>query len=123
MLFWQCRSGFQRTVGPASLAATGGLAIIGNPLMFANQDDLPLSHLSAAVPLGPTRLAFTAGGSWKTARNPARFETALSVEGHCPHLSGLSATAGLTPAAPDWAVTAWLGRGWGCGTDDASSAR
>jgi hypothetical protein len=100
--------------GSLDWSTTAGLAILGNPLRFANQDDVPLAWAAAGLPVGPVRLGARAGGELATARNPARMEAALGAETVCPTLSGLEASAGLTPAAADWSVRAWVGWGAGC---------
>ncbi len=104
----------RRALGDLALGATAGLAIVGNPLMFANQDDLLITHLSGSLPAGPLRISADVGGSWATSRNPARMAAELGAEGRCPWLGGVAAGAGLTPAAADWMARVWLGWGWGC---------
>lgn len=105
-------------LGPLTLGLTGGLAILGDPLQFANQDDIGLSWATATLPVGPVVVSGRAGGAWPTGRNPGRLEAGLGVEGQCPWLFGGEATAGLSPAAPDWGLRAWAGWGWGCPRPD-----
>ena len=110
-LFW-LRS--RSEMGPLDVGLTTGLAILGNPLQFANQDDVPLSWLDLSLPLGPVRLDGRVGGGWATSRNPSRMEASLGVEGRCPWLMGARALLGLTPAAPDWGAQVWFGWGLSC---------
>ena len=92
----------------------GGLAILGNPLQFANQDDVPLTWLDLSIPVGGVRVDTRVGGGWGTSRNPARMDASLGVEGGCPWLMGARALAGLTPAAADWGGQLWVGWGLSC---------
>lgn len=98
-------------LGPAWLALTGGVAILGDPLRFAAQDDGALLWLHGAAPLGPVGLRASVGGAFATAANPARLRATLGVEGRCPWLYHASVEAGLTPAAADLGLA--LGIGWG----------
>lgn len=104
-----------RRVGYWHLAAVGGLSVLGNPLRFANQDDVPLGWLE----LTHTQAAFMAraraGGGFETSRNPARLEASLGAEVGCPWFGGAQGSAGLTPAAPDYGVRLTTGWRWGCG--------
>jgi hypothetical protein len=100
--------------GPVEIGLTAGLAIIGNPLQFANQDDVPLTWLDLSVPLGSLQLSGRVGGGWATSRNPARLDSSLSIEAGCPWLVGTRAVLGLTPAAPDWGSQVWVGWGLSC---------
>lgn len=110
-LFW-LRS--RSELGAVDVGLTTGLAILGNPLQFANQDDVPLSWLDVSMPIGPVRVDGRVGGGWATSRNPSRMEASLGVEGACPWLMGARAIVGLTPAAPDWGAQAWIGWGLSC---------
>ena len=100
--------------GTTRVAIVGGLDILGNPLRFANQDDVPLSWLQVTHGLGPLSLSSRIGGGWATSRNPARHELDFAVEGSCPWRMGAEGVLGLTPAAPDWGVRLWVGWGSGC---------
>lgn len=44
-------------------------------------------------------------------------EAAAGLETHCPLQLGAEAAGGLTPAAPDLSVRAWLGWAWSCPGD------
>lgn len=86
-----------------------GLGILGNPHRFANQDDVPLLRARVERAVGPVRLAPWLDADLATSRNPARVQVggeALAGERAFVVLGG---AAGLTPAAPDWSVTAGLG--------------
>lgn len=95
-----------------------GLAVLGNPLRFANQDDVP--EVRATVSWAPS-LGVGAGGyvnaDLQTARNPARVVAGAWVRGVVPVSRGsryagfaeLGGGAGLTPAAPDGVVTFSIG--------------
>lgn len=96
----------------------GGLAVLGNPLRFANQDDVP--QVRAAVNAAPWR-GIGAGAyvnaDLATARNPARVVTGAWVRGGVPLARGSRYTgfvevgggAGLTPAAPDGVLALSIG--------------
>lgn len=108
-----------RALGPLRLDGALGLAILGNPLRLANQDDQPLVGLVAAwapAPAArwPIEVHARGGGSLRTPRNPARTEAAVGLELACPLALGLEAGAGLSPAAPDLLLRAWLGRVRAC---------
>ena len=98
----------------AELTATVGLAILGDPLRPASQDDVPLSWLSAAWPLQPEApwvLRGRLGGGWPSARSPARMNAALGLgwQGGRGLSAGAEGAAGLTPAAADLTVGLWAG--------------
>ena len=108
-------AGLSTDAGTARLGLTGGMAILGNPLRFANQDDAPLLWLTAAVPASP-RLSLSGrlGGALPTARNPSRLSSTLSATwGHSWQV-GVAGEIGLTPAAADLGGRLWLGHCWGC---------
>ena len=101
-------------LGATTLFTTIGLDILGNPLQFANQDDVPLVHVGGMHTLSAVELSVRAGGGLPTSRNPARLEAAAGLETACPLRIGAEGAAGLTAAAPDWSVRAWGGWSWGC---------
>jgi hypothetical protein len=100
--------------GPVTLGLDAGLAIRGNPLRFANQDDVPFLWVSGHVPAGPVRLSGRAGGDAPTARNPARGTAAFGAEFGDVVMVGAELQAGLTPAAPDWGARLWVGAAPAC---------
>ncbi|MFT5680156.1 MAG: hypothetical protein ACI8RZ_001061 [Myxococcota bacterium] len=109
-------SGMSTAAGPGRVGLTGGLAILGNPLRFANQDDAPLLWLTGAVPVEGTSLSGRIGGALGTARNPARLTAALSAERGHPWRVGLTTEIGLTRAAANLGGGVWIGHRWGCGS-------
>ena len=106
--------------GPVRLAARGGVAILGDPLQFANQDDVALAWLTAWAPTGPVSLGGRVGGTLRSPRNPARLSASALAASRGRVRIGAEATAGLTPAAADWAARLGVGVGWACpaGTRD-----
>lgn len=98
-------------MGPASVSVLLGMAIRGDPLRTASQDDRPLSWGQVRWPLGQGQLQGRLGGTWATARNPARFTAAGG--GMWPITAawtlGAEGGAGLTPAAPNWSSRVWVG--------------
>jgi len=98
--------------------AGAGLGVLGNPLRFANQDDVP--QVRAAVSWAPSpRVGAGAylNGDLGTARNPARVLAGAWVRGAVPLAPGsryaayaeLGGGAGLTPAAPDGVAALSIG--------------
>ena len=94
-----------------ALRLSGGLDIRGDPIRFANQDDVGLVWLSGVGQLGPVDLSGRIGGDLATARSPARLDAVLGVVWGDPLHVGVEVTHGLTPAAADWGGGLWLG--WG----------
>ena len=95
--------------GPWWADCAFGLGILGNPLRFANQDDVPL--LRAAGGWRGTRAEVTSGvdAALATARNPARIEALVGAAYGGPVTVRLGTEIGLTPAAPDWGVMLGVG--------------
>jgi hypothetical protein len=103
---------------------TGGLAVLGNPLRYASQDDVPFiqAHLvhpsygTGAIGENPllAKLAIDLGVNWAfaTSRNPARGEIQAGAVIGRTWLLDLQAAAGLTPAAPDLRLLAGFGYAW-----------
>jgi len=100
---------------PLSVRLGAGLLILGNPLMFANQDDAAWLAGSASYALGQVAPFVRGGGRLASPRNPADLSAgggaALSPG---PWRLGLEVRAGLTPAAADWSAGAWAGWSWTC---------
>lgn len=87
-----------------------GLGVLGNPLRFANQDDVPMFRVSGRWTRGMVQVSPRVAVDLGTARNPARAEAgALARVGKRGFIE-VGGAAGLTPAAADWSVT--LGIGW-----------
>lgn len=92
-----------------SIRASAGLDIRGDPIRFANQDDIPQLWLSTVGHRGKLNVSGRVGGDLQTGRSPARLEAVGGVVWADGWLVGAEATAGLTPAAPDWGARLWLG--------------
>ncbi len=110
-------AGLRWDLEPVTVDAVAGLAILGDPFSFANQDDAAVAWLSAAAPLGPAEVLARVGGRFPSPDNEPSFEGALGAEvAPMPQVPGLSAglqvTAGITHAAPDVAVALWIGHRW-----------
>jgi hypothetical protein len=104
-----------KTWSQTRVVASAGVAILGDPVRFANQDDVAIGWLGVAQELGPMVLSGQLGGFFPSPRNPARISTRFGVEGACPRLFGADFELGITPAAPVWGIGAWVGWGGGCG--------
>lgn len=90
--------------------ASLGLAILGNPLRFANQDDVPLVRAEAAWSPGSWAFAPRLEADLRTARNPGRTRLGGRVRYGGPWFAELGADAGLTPAEADVTLFFRLGR-------------
>ena len=95
--------------GPWSVAAAAGLEVLGNPLRFANQDDVPVVRLEAAWQRGPCVVRALSETELATARNPARAQFGGSFRVGQRWFAELEGGAGLTPAAADAHVFLRLG--------------
>jgi len=91
-----------------------GIAILGNPLRYASQDDVPFAGLGVGLmdlPRPAPRLRLGADWAFATQRNPARGQVDLDLDwGHAWRV-GIEGRAGLSPAAPDLSGGAWFGYG------------
>lgn len=100
-------------LGPADLRLMAGLAIVGDPLRHAAQDDIPFVDLRVRSTQGLTGLHFQprAGLSWafETSRNPARGQAQVGLSIGRTWTFGTECHLGLSPAAPDVGGSAWLG--------------
>lgn len=98
------------TFGDVRLVGAVGLAILGNPLRFANQDDVPLLRLQADW--SGWNLSVSPSLRWDlaTARNPDRAEAALMARFGPTWFVEAGGTAGLSPASADF--SGHLGLGW-----------
>ena len=101
---------------PLTVMAGGSLLILGNPLMYANQDDAARLTLLAEAELGPVAPFLRAEARLESPRNPADIRAALGGEwrGEIGLRAGAEGRLGLTPAAADWGASAWFGYAWGC---------
>lgn len=90
--------------------ASGGMAILGNPLMFANQDDAAVMYLSGGGPAGPLDWHLRGGGRLVSSKNPSVFRAAGGLAWDSTwFIAGVEGGLGLTPAAPDFQAVLWLG--------------
>jgi hypothetical protein len=92
-----------------SVRASAGLDIRGDPIRFANQDDIPQVWLSTVGHRGHLNLSGRVGGDLATSRSPARLEAVSGLVWADGWLVGLEGTAGLTPAAADWGAKVSVG--------------
>ncbi len=103
-----------RTWGHVRVMGVGGVAILGDPIRFANQDDVPIGWIASTGEIGPLTISGQVGGAFGTQRNPPRLSAVLGLEGQCPRVFGGDVQVGLTPAAPDWGAALWVGWAGGC---------
>jgi hypothetical protein len=96
--------------GAWAVVGSVGLGVLGNPLKFANQDDVPLLRAEAAWRSGWCALRPMVAADFSTSRNPARVRAGGSVRFGRAVFVEASSVAGLTPAEADWQVG--LGAGW-----------
>lgn len=81
-----------------------GLGVLGNPLRFANQDDIPLVRSEVAWERAPFAVIGRASLDVPTPRNPIRADADLALRwGRRWHVLAHGG-GGLVPAAPDWHV-------------------
>ncbi|MFN7142493.1 MAG: hypothetical protein ACK4YP_01855 [Myxococcota bacterium] len=88
--------------GPWAARAGVGLAVLGNPLRFANQDDVPLLRASLAWEEAPFAVIGRASADLPTARNPARAEGDVAVRWGSRWHVLVHGGGGFVPAAADW---------------------
>ena len=102
------------TIARGDWSGTGaaGLSVLGNPLRFANQDDVPLARLGLAYSPGAFRLGASAQADFETSRNPPRVELNASARYGQRWFVGVAGTAGLVPAAADTSGVLQLGYAW-----------
>jgi hypothetical protein len=81
-----------------------GLGVLGNPLRFANQDDVPMLRASLAYARGRWAIAPGVEVDVATARNPARSRLGATGRYGDRVFVELSGHAGLSPAAADGSV-------------------
>lgn len=97
-------------VGDVRFLGAVGLAILGNPLRFANQDDVPLLRVGACWSRWDLLVSPTVRWDLATARNPDRAEAELLLRYGPSWFVELGGGAGLSPAAADFSGR--LGLGW-----------
>jgi len=102
---------FELAAGPWRALGGAGLGVWGNPLRFANQDDVPMVRVAASWalpgshPLG-LQLGAALNADLATARNPGRtviggWVRLLKPVGRASAYLECNGGAGLTAAAPD----------------------
>ncbi len=87
-----------------------GLAVLGNPLRFAEQDDVPHAALEGGWSGGAWRLHGFATLEVQTTRNPWRGEAGVRARYGGAAFAEVQAGAGLVPASPDFFVG--VSAGW-----------
>ncbi len=111
-------AGLRWALEPVTVDAVAGLAILGDPWSFANQDDAVVGWVSAVSPLGPVEILARVGGRLPSPKNPADLSGILGAEwrpasGHPGLAVGGQLQVGMTHAAPDLAGGLWVGHRWG----------
>lgn len=96
--------------GDVRVLGAVGLAILGNPLRFANQDDVPLARLAADWSRWNLSVSPSLRWDVATARNPHRAEGDLVLRYGPTWFIEIGGAAGLSPAAADFSGR--LGVGW-----------
>ncbi len=81
-----------------------GLAVLGNPLRFANQDDVPLVRAAGAWERGSLGIIGRFDADIPTARNPARVEGNVALRWGTRWYGLAHGGGGFVPAAADWHV-------------------
>lgn len=98
-------------VGEGRLRAVvaAGLGVLGNPLRFANQDDVPLLRASAAYAKGRWAVAPRVDIDFATSRNPLRASAGASGRYGERVFVEVTGSAGLSPAAADASASIHVG--------------
>lgn len=99
--------------GPVRVVAAGGLAVLGNPLRFANQDDVPMLRLAADAGFGDLHASILGRWDVQTNRNPHRAELELALRYGPSWFVEAAGSAGLVPASADLGgrvAFGWRGR-------------
>jgi len=92
-----------------AVRASAGMDIRGDPIRFANQDDVAQVWLSTVGRVGPLDISGNLGGDLATVRSPARLSSQAGLRwGERFHVGAFGGT-GLTPAAADWNAMVQLG--------------
>lgn len=90
--------------GPVSAQLGVGLAVLGNPLRFANQDDVPLVRGAVTWERAAVAVIGRAGADLPTARNPARADGDVAFRLGTRWFALVRGGGGFVPAAADWHV-------------------
>lgn len=88
--------------GPVAARLGVGLAVLGNPLRFANQDDVPMLRGSFGWSPGPVRVIGRASADLPTPRNPARVEGDVALQVGTRWFGLVHGGGGFVPASADW---------------------
>ncbi|MDP2304863.1 MAG: hypothetical protein Q8P18_02425 [Pseudomonadota bacterium] len=88
--------------GPVSARLGVGLAVLGNPLRFANQDDVAMVRGSVAWTSGFVRVIGRASADLPTPRNPVRSEGDIALQLGTRWFGLVHAGGGFVPASADW---------------------
>lgn len=96
--------------GPWTVVSAVGLGILGNPLKFANQDDIPMLRVAGAWRHGAFTCSPALVVDLDTARNPLRAHAAAEVRWGDPFFVHALGTVGLSRADADASIE--LGAGW-----------
>ncbi len=109
----------RKEVGSVRLGVSLSLGILGDPLQYANQDDVLTTRLRVGQRLGAFEWSSLVAWRWRSPRNPADgrvlLEGAYSA-GDRGLFVGAGGGVGLNPAAPDWQAMFHLGWGVPCRT-------
>ena len=89
-----------------------GIGILGNPLRFANQDDVPVARLNAAFSPGPFQFSAGVSADLQTSRNPAHIEALAAIRYGKRWFIEIAGTAGFVPAAANESGTLRFGYAW-----------
>lgn len=95
--------------GPFRAGLAAGLGVLGNPLRYANQDDVPLLAADVGGAVAAWRVGGLVRAELPTARNPARVEAGARVRWGRRWFVEAEGAAGLTPAAADGRAVVRLG--------------
>jgi hypothetical protein len=101
------------------LVAGGELQILGDPLQYANQDDVLL--IGAAIDATRDKFQFRGRitARLESPRNPLDLKVGLGIQRRQGNWGyGINSTAGLSPAAGDYSISASIHRIWACPTSN-----
>lgn len=90
--------------GPFAARVGVGLAVLGNPLRFANQDDVPMIRGDATWSRGPVAVIGKAALDVPTARNPTRASGDVAFRYGATWYGLVRGGGGFSAAAADWRV-------------------